>query len=65
MIALILLGGSAAFALVLYACCRVPGDADRQAETLWIQREEGEEEHPPVWQEDDRKYSGLLEEDEP
>ena len=30
--------------LTLYACCRVAGDADRQAETLWIQKEEGEEE---------------------
>ena len=31
-------------ALVLYACCKVAGEADRQAETLWIQKEEGEEE---------------------
>lgn len=30
--------------LTLYACCQVAGDADRQAETLWIQKEEGEEE---------------------
>ena len=29
--------------LTLYACCRVAGDTDRQAE-LWIQKEEGEEE---------------------
>ena len=56
---------AAVVVLILYACCRVAGDADRQAETLWIQKAEGEEEHPPVWQEEDRKYSGLLEEDEP
>ena len=44
MTAVLLLGGAAAFALMLWACCRVAGDADRQAETLWIQKEEGEEE---------------------
>ena len=64
MIALILLGGAAAFAVMLYACCRVAGDADRRAEYLWIQKEEGEEEYPRAWDEDDRKHSGLLEEDE-
>ena len=41
-IMLVLIG--AFVALTLYACCRVAGDADRQAEELWIQKEEGEEE---------------------
>lgn len=56
---------AAVVALILYACCRVAGDADRQAETLWIQKEDGEEEYPAAWDEDDRRHSGLLEEDEP
>ena len=34
-----------------YACCRVAGDADRREEQLW--------------NDDDKRYSGLLEEDDP
>lgn len=65
MIAFILIAGGAAFALMAYACCRVAGDADRREEQLWIQKKDGEEEYPPVWNEDDKHYSGLLEEDDP
>ena len=64
MIAFIIIAGAAAFALMYYVCCRVAGDADDRAEDLWIQKEEGEEEYPLAWDEDDRKHSGLLEEDE-
>lgn len=64
MIALILIGGSAVFALMLWACCRVAADDDRRAEDLWIQKEEGEEEYPRAWDEENRRHSGLLEEDE-
>lgn len=35
--------------LTLYACCRVAGDADRQAERLWIEEAEGE------WPEDEEE----------
>lgn len=62
MIALVLIFGGAVFALMAYACCRVAGDADRREEQLWIQKKDGEDPEP-VWQ-DDKRYSGLLEEDE-
>ena len=64
MIALILIGGAAAFAVMFYACCWVKGDADRREEQLWIQKENGED-PDPVWQDEDKRYSGLLEEDDP
>lgn len=64
MISFIIIAGGAVFALMAYACCRVAGDADRREEQLWIQRKDGED-PPPVWQADDKRYSGLLEEDEP
>lgn len=63
LIKLILIGGGAVFALMAYACCRVAGDADRREEQLWIQKKDGEDPEP-VWNEDDKRYSGLLEEDE-
>ena len=65
LIKLTLIAGGAVFALMAYACCRVAGDADRREEQLWIQKEDGEEDPPPVWNEDDKRYSGLLEEDDP
>ena len=43
MIALLIAAG-ATFALMAYACCKVAGDADRQADRLWLEEEEGEEE---------------------
>lgn len=64
MIAFILIAGGAVFALMAYACCRVAGDADRREEQLWIQKEDGKA-LEPVWQDEDKRYSGLLEEDDP
>ena len=64
MIAFIIIAGGAVFALMAYACCRVAGDADRREEQLWIQKEDGDAPEP-VWNEDDKRYSGLLEEDDP
>lgn len=66
MIAFIIIAGGAVFALMAYACCRVAGDADRRQQKLWlwIQKEAGEDPEP-VWNEDDKRYSGLLEEDDP
>lgn len=64
MIAFVIIAAGAAFALMAYACCRVAGDADRRQEQLWIQKEDGEDPEP-VWNGDDKRYSGLLEEDDP
>lgn len=61
-IMLVLIAGFVA--LTLYACCKVAGDADRREEQLWIQKKDGEDPEP-VWQDEDKRYSGLLEEDDP
>lgn len=54
-------------ALFLYACCVVAGNADRMEEQMAAKREQEEEQkkfYDPVWLDDDRKYSGLLSEDD-
>lgn len=53
---------AAVIVLACYACCVVSGRISRQEELRDRMIEENRE---PVWNEDDRKYSGLLEEDEP
>lgn len=54
-------------ALMMYACCVVAGRADRMEEERAEKQERGEEQnkfYDPVWLDDDRRYSGLLSEDE-
>ena len=47
--------------LSLYACCVMAGRVDRLEEQ---QKEEQKKSYEPVWLDDDRRYSGLLSEDE-
>ena len=59
MIAIIIFGAFSV--LSLYACCVVAGRVDRLEEQQEAEREKAYE---PAWYDDDRRYSGLLSEDE-
>lgn len=52
----------AVIVLACYACCVVSGRISRQEE---LRDRMIEEDREPVWNEDDKHYSGLLEEDDP
>lgn len=53
---------AAVIVLACYACCVVSGRISRQEELRDRMIEKNLE---PVWQDDDKRYSGLLEEDDP
>ena len=52
---------AAVIVLACYACCVVSGRISRQEEQRDLMAGEDPE---PVWNDDDKRYSGLLEEDE-
>lgn len=53
---------AAVIVLACYACCVVSGRISRQEE---LRDRMIEKDREPVWNDDDKRYSGLLEEDDP